>query len=898
MGEEEEEQILERLRNQPIYSPPPSPTSVFLISPQLYFSQPPPLSPQRHFSPPPTTSVLGFSALPNFRSLVRIGLPPSRCQIIYITVFELHEFSFSGRKDNRNLSVTILPSPLYLSQYLEDYAQDFGGAVDVILMFLDEIPRWWWRWRWRQRLKLKSDLLSSLCVCEKEPDDIAEMTRTFVLESIPSGLFLPPKSPKMVSIWSCLSVVKISRKISIGLLQVLPSVQLPQTLHIVIVEEKMTRLLSCSGEFISQDSSLAEERSVEITVEVDATNNGAHGVKAYENFPIVSHSEKKNMTDKLKRNYKSISVLTRENLEQHFGSSREDVANSFGVSVSTMKRICRKHGISRWPFQPERKKERLTEVISPSMHEKHDSRLRCIQKPLHARSSPRTIALLDGGEMVQLDSSKQQSLVEFDVTTNSAHLVKASQSCSTVSHLDETNSRETLKRKCTTENVLSFEDLQQHFGCKLDDAAKALGVSVSTVKRISRQHGIPRWPSHKKRKVSKTDCILLEPQGEKDVSSTCSQMPTDGQTERGNEMVGQLQDQNEGPNLLNTENGSNKESITTLIFEDSVPEGEKNVSPTCKTPIVGIVLDFIKGPNLSNTENHSNKKRITTPTFLDSVPVFERDCILLEPQGEKNASPTHKTPTNGQTEVANGMVGHIRDQNGIVPEFIEGPNLSNIENRSNEKSLTTPNFQDSAPGNYPAMDFSISSTYRESGEAGGSSELAFQPKELTQSTAYPNPDTCMFTQPHISLREMLIENVGSSKDSRNFPTSAMGFLTGGLVSESSWTMPLCSDQAPMQTMTTIPHTMPHLTEKQDIRTVTFKAQYRDKKIKFRLSLSSGIVELKKEVTNRLGELGIFEVHYQDNDNEWILIGCDTDVLDCFELSSSSGNEVVRLLVRD
>ncbi|XP_028097759.1 protein NLP9-like [Camellia sinensis] len=200
------------------------------------------------------------------------------------------------------------------------------------------------------------------------------------------------------------------------------------------------------------------------------------------------------------------------------------------------------------------------------MHEKHDSRLRCVQTPLHARSSPRTIALLGGGEMVQLDSSKQQSLVEFDVTNNSAHLVRASQSSSTVSHSDETNSRETLKRKCTTESVLSFEDLQQHFGCKRDDAAKALGVSVSTLKRSCRQHGIPWWPSRKKTKVSKTDCILLEPQGEKDVSPTCSKMPTEGQTERDNEMVGHLQDQNEGPNLLNTGNGSNKDSITTLIF--------------------------------------------------------------------------------------------------------------------------------------------------------------------------------------------------------------------------------------------------------------------------------------------------------------------------------------------
>ncbi|CAL5420173.1 unnamed protein product [Camellia sinensis] len=313
------------------------------------------------------------------------------------------------------------------------------------------------------------------------------------------------------------------------------------------------------------------------------------------------------------------------------------------------------------------------------------------------------------------------------------------------------------------------------------------------------------------RGVSKTDCILLEPQGEKDVSPTCSKMPTDGQTERGNEMVGHLEDQNEGPNFSNTENGSNEENITTRILHDSVlagvffdltfqpkgltpskisvsemdcillePEGEKNVSPTYKTPIVEIVPDFIEGPNLSNTKNHSNKESIMTPTFQDSVPVFERDCILLEPQGEKNVSPIDKTPTNGQTEVGNGMVGHIQDQNGIVPEFIEGPNVSNTENRSNEKSLTTPNFQDFIPGIYPVMDFSISSTYRESGEAGGSSELAFQPKELTSSTAYPNPNTCVFTQPHISLREMLIENVGSSKDSRNFSTSAVGAFVGDM----------------------------------------------------------------------------------------------------------------------
>ncbi|KAI7996161.1 hypothetical protein LOK49_LG10G02026 [Camellia lanceoleosa] len=556
MWEEEEEQIREygmsdsvweRLRNHPMYSPPPSPSSgkVFLITPQLYFSLPPPPSilisptPQLHFSPPPTTSVrmspyLDFPPPPprsfSLRSLfiecdTAIDTYQSLKEIIELRL-QSNPNTQHARSSPRLIASTDIGeirqchSSRPLKRNLEDSLRDFCSIVEVALKYPVELP-WWWR---PMKLNNTGDV-GSLCeaVALAKPND---------LEYIPLGPFLPPKSPKMVSIWSCLSIVKISRKISIRLLQVLPSVQLPQTLQIVIVEEKMTQLLTCSREFISQDCSLVEERSVEITVEVDATNNGAHGVKAYENFPIVSHSEKKNTRDKFKRNYKSISVLTLEDLQQHFGSKREDVAESFGVS-----------------------------------------------------------------EM---------------------------------------------------------------------------------------------------------DCILFE------------------------------------------------------------PEREKNVSPTCKTPTVGI--DFIEGPNLSNTENHSNEESITTPTFPDSVPAFEKDCIHLEPQGEKNVSPTHNTPTNGQTEVGNGMVGHIQDQNGIVPEFIDGPNLSNTENRSNEKSLTSPNFQDSIPGNYLAMDFSISSTYTESGEAGGSSELAFQPKELTPSMAYPNPNAFVFPQPHISLREMLIENVANSKN--------------------------------------------------------------------------------------------------------------------------------------
>ncbi|XP_028089739.1 uncharacterized protein LOC114290059 isoform X2 [Camellia sinensis] len=303
MWEEEEEQIREcggsdsvweRLRNHPIYSPPQSPTSVFLIAAQFHFSPPPTtsvlMSPYLDFSPPPPPPPLRilchsecifisaprkFSSRGNSRCLISANI--SEVAIYGIHYIELDLRFRSNPNTQHARSSTRLIASICIGETgqchsskplrtnLEDLAPDIGRALQVVLIFID-------------------DQVCSLCKA-------AELAKQ---KSMPLGPFLPPKNSKMVSICSCLSVVKTSRKLSIELLQVLPSVQLPQTLQIAIVEEKMTQLLSYSGEFISQDSSLVEERSVEITVEVDATNNGAHGVKAYESFPIVSHSEKKN----------------------------------------------------------------------------------------------------------------------------------------------------------------------------------------------------------------------------------------------------------------------------------------------------------------------------------------------------------------------------------------------------------------------------------------------------------------------------------------------------------------------------------------------------------------------------------------------------------------------------
>ncbi|PWA42301.1 NIN-like protein [Artemisia annua] len=53
--------------------------------------------------------------------------------------------------------------------------------------------------------------------------------------------------------------------------------------------------------------------------------------------------------------------------------------------------------------------------------------------------------------------------------------------------------RKKRKRK-SSESSITLEKIQKHFGKTMDEAAATLNVSRSTLKRICRNHGIPRWP--------------------------------------------------------------------------------------------------------------------------------------------------------------------------------------------------------------------------------------------------------------------------------------------------------------------------------------------------------------------------------------------------------------------
>ncbi|KAG5549233.1 hypothetical protein RHGRI_014555 [Rhododendron griersonianum] len=77
---------------------------------------------------------------------------------------------------------------------------------------------------------------------------------------------------------------------------------------------------------------------------------------------------------------------------------------------------------------------------------------------------------------------------------------------------------------------------------------------------------------------------------------------------------------------------------------------------------------------------------------------------------------------------------------------------------------------------------------------------------------------------------------------------------------------------------------------EDVDMVTIRAKYDNNMIKFRLSLSSTLVELQQEVAKRLNlKARTYYVKYKDEEDELILIACDEDLQDCIHTSRSLGN---------
>ncbi|KAM0063569.1 putative transcription factor Nin-like family [Helianthus debilis subsp. tardiflorus] len=68
--------------------------------------------------------------------------------------------------------------------------------------------------------------------------------------------------------------------------------------------------------------------------------------------------------------------------------------------------------------------------------------------------------------------------------------------------------KRSMKRKSSSTRMIGREEISKHFGKSMDEAATILKVSRSTLKRICRSLGIPRWPYRNGPDMSDVDTLM------------------------------------------------------------------------------------------------------------------------------------------------------------------------------------------------------------------------------------------------------------------------------------------------------------------------------------------------------------------------------------------------------
>jgi hypothetical protein len=80
---------------------------------------------------------------------------------------------------------------------------------------------------------------------------------------------------------------------------------------------------------------------------------------------------------------------------------------------------------------------------------------------------------------------------------------------------------------------------------------------------------------------------------------------------------------------------------------------------------------------------------------------------------------------------------------------------------------------------------------------------------------------------------------------------------------------------------------------------TIKATYKNDITRFRVGLDVGYNDIREEISKRFKlKADGFSLKYLDDDEEWVILTCDADVSECIRILQLSGQNHIKLQVRD
>lgn len=440
------------------------------------------------------------------------------------------------------------------------------------------------------------------------------------------------------------------------------------------------------------------------------------------------------------------------------------------------------------------------------------------------------------------------------------------------------------KRRGKVEKSISLPVLQQYFAGSLKDAAKSIGVCPTTLKRICRQHGIPRWPS---RKISKVNRSLKKLQGVIE-----SVQGVEGAFKIGS--FTSALSPTAIPNLWTAD----RKGETSHMANVAPPHSHEETFYDKTSP----------GMYCSVPEKLSNSQNLSVADLAMSLPSL---LVCKEKMGD-HVHPkvfTHE----GHAVAFEGLSSqeeecHINNVQGTAKRFVGSKGFGSLTGTSgtpkssecSQSSSSSHPWSTQAEPNDPVTSACVSpQTFKENEQVYSNTEPgAFPVLKRACSEKVLNDRSVGLPIRSSSLKclDMALHNAQNAgvnqkclqEDTQSSsPNQGASLIAKNRSDQGSENI---SPAGRLQTGRII---------QDESMLTTVKATYKEDTIRFKLFPHMGFQELCEEVAKRFQlESGTINLRYIDDDLEWVLLTCNADLFECIDILKSSGGRTVKLSVQD